>query len=214
MHPNHSLNTLVLTAGDFGAAVGEKLAQSLDATVMSLLAVKDQLDELVAQYDYIAVASWRPYKKLYSQIDTLCFEHNTRWSVADMSGQVLRCGPLVIPGQGACYQCFYSRDACHHTSAQRSSIVEGNLERREEMGLAGFIQPLVNIAASSLTEDAAAPDKQASRFRFVDMLASSVRESQVIGIHNCPRCRPKADDFDQSRRFIDGMLPVLGEILE
>lgn len=214
MRRNHSLNTLVLTAGDFGAAVGQKLIQTLDATVMPLLEVGDQLAELVTQYDYIAVASWRPYVKLYRQIDTQCFAHDTRWSVSDMSGQVLRCGPLVIPQQGACYHCFYSRVSSHHTAVERESIVEGNLERQDTLGLAGFIQPLVEIAAAALTEDATAPVEQASHFRFVDMLASSVRKSEVIGIHNCPRCRPKAEGFDQSRRFIDGMLPVLGEILE
>jgi hypothetical protein len=204
----------MLTAGEFGAAVGEQIANSLNAEVHSLLSVKDELETLIKQYDYIAVASWRPYVKLYRQIDQICFDNNIRWSVTDMNGQVLRCGPLVIPTQGTCYHCFYSREVSHLKAVQRSSIAEGNFERQDSMGLAGFIQPLVSIAASSLTEDSTADAKKASRFRFVDILASSVRESKVIGIHNCPRCRPKDDDADQSRRFVDGMIPTLGEILE
>ena len=214
VHPNPSPKTLLLTAGAFGAAVAEKISLTDQVTVESLLDFSDQLPNVITDYDYIAVVSWRPYINLYQKIDELCFEHNIRWSVTDLSGQLLRCGPLVIPGHGACYHCFYQRISCHRTAVERENVVEAYLERDPTLGVEGFVQPMVNIAATALLENGRADQAQASSFRFIDVLASSVRISKVIGIHNCSRCRPKPEGFDQKDRFIESMVPTLEEILD
>jgi hypothetical protein len=93
-------------------------------------------------------------------------------------------------------------------------VIEAYLERDPSLGVEGFIQPMVNIAAAALLENGRADQSQASNFRFIDVLASSVRLSKVIGIHNCSRCRPKPEGFDQKDRFIESMVPTLEEILD
>lgn len=203
---------IVMTAGRFGAQVGERLAQLCGAEVVELSHDREQLRSLVQRASFIAVATWRPYVHSCSLIDELCFEARVPWSLAEVHSQRLTCGPLVRPGDGACYHCYRQRWLSHHKSPEREQVLEGAYRRDPELGPPGFIGPMVEIAAQALADDAAAGVPEAGRLRLVDVLSGAVLESGVIGIHECPRCRPHSYSRP-GERFVNHLVPEIERML-
>jgi hypothetical protein len=114
---------LILTSGKFGAAVGARLVATHGVTTAELWTARADLDSLVRNTDFIGVAIWRPEIEACREIDTLCHYRGIRWSLAELHGSVLSCGPLVIPGHGACYHCYRQRELSHHKSLERERVL-------------------------------------------------------------------------------------------
>lgn len=184
--------TILLTAGAFGAAVGARVQALAPASapvhVAPLPHDRDTLNAFVRDAASIAVAAWRPYVKTFELIDDLCFAARVPWTLVEIHGQRLSCGPLVRPGTGPCYHCYHKRWASHHPAPEREMVIERAYERDPQMGPPGFIGPLVEIAAAALAEDMLAPAEQGGRLRLVDVLTGAVLETAVLGVHACPRC--------------------------
>jgi bacteriocin biosynthesis cyclodehydratase domain-containing protein len=204
---------IVLTAGAFGAKVGERLARLQSAEVVPLPHDPAQLREIVFRANFVAVASWRPYVATFELIDDLCFEARTPWSLAEVHAQRLSCGPLVRPGDGACYHCYRQRTLSHHKSPEWELALRAAYENDPDLGPRGFLGPMVEIAAQALAADAAASAADAGRMRLVDLLNGAVLESAVLGVHECRRCRPRGD-APAGERFVRALVPHLEGILE
>jgi bacteriocin biosynthesis cyclodehydratase domain-containing protein len=203
---------LILCSGNFGKAVADRLQAKHDVTCVPLPDGCNRLDELLQNQDFVGVASWRPHPDLCKQIDNACFVHGIRWSMACLSENTLICGPLVIPGQGACYHCYLQRVASHHAAPDWERGAQSYYDEHVEAGPIGYPMALVEIAAAALAEDAVASGVGA-RLRSVDILGSGVQESEVIGIHRCPRCRKRADGYDPTQRFVADLVPAIKRML-
>ncbi|MEP7185013.1 MAG: TOMM precursor leader peptide-binding protein [Rhodanobacter sp.] len=197
---------IIFTAGSFGAQVGERLAQLRGAKVLPLRNDRELLREQVREASFVAVAAWRPHVLACELIDDLCFETRVPWSLAEINGQRLSCGPLVRPGEGACYHCYRRRWLSHNKAPEREQVLQQAYDHDDTLGPAGFIGPMVEIAAQSLAGDASASSAEAGRLRLVDVLNGAVLESAVIGVHECPRCRPRASTRPGDR-FVRTLVP-------
>lgn len=197
---------IVLTAGAFGTRVGERIAALRDARVHPLPHERAALEPLVADADFVAVAAWRPYVPTFLLIDELCFAAGVRWSLAEIHAERVGCGPLVWPGKGPCYQCYRRRWLSHHKAPDRELVLQRAYDTRPALGPAGFTAPMVEIAAQALVADSEADVSRAGHFRHVDLLTAAVLESRVIGIHECPRCRPMAE-APPGARFVRELVP-------
>ncbi|MDP5210779.1 TOMM precursor leader peptide-binding protein [Microbulbifer sp. 2205BS26-8] len=206
------MSMIVLTAGQFGIRVGQRLAQLCDAEAVPLPQEREHLELLIQRADFVAVATWRPYVQSCTLIDDLCFRFGVRWSLAEIHAQRLTCGPLVNPGNGACYQCYRKRWLTHHKSPEREQVLNEAYERDSALGPTGSIGPLVEVAAQALADDAVAADGEAGRLRLVDVLSGAVLKSGVMGIHECPRCRP-AKPARTGERFVQHMVPEIERML-
>ena len=204
---------IVLTAGAFGARVGARLAELQQAEVLPLPHDEPRLREIVFRANFVAVASWRPYVATFELIDDLCFEARTPWSLAEVHAQRLSCGPLVRPGDGACFHCYRQRTLSHHKAPEWELALRAAYERDPDLGPQGFVGPMVEIAAQALASDAAASASEAGRLRLVDLLNGAVLESSVLGVHECRRCRPRGD-APAGERFVRTMVAHLEGILE
>jgi len=204
---------LILTAGHFGRAVGQHLAAHHGARCADLAQACAQLPALLDGEDFVGVALWRPYPQLCREVDQACFARGVRWSMVESQGETLTCGPLVVPGQGACHHCYQRRTASFLRAPEREQALRAHFDAQPECGVPGYPQALVMIGAAALLEDAAA-GAPAARVRSVDVLTSSVRESEVIGIHRCPRCRPRDAGFDPTSRAAGALQPALEELLD
>lgn len=206
---------IVFTAGSFGVQVGKRLAQLQGATVLPLHHDRQAMREQIREADFVAVASWRPHVRACELIDDLCFEARIPWSLVEINGQRLICGPLVRPGEGACYHCHRRRWLSHHKAPEREQVLQQAYDHDDTLGPIGFIGPMVEMAAQALAGDASASRAEAGRLRLVDVLNGAVLESAVIGVHECPRCRPRAA-ARTGDRFVRALVPeferLVGEV--
>lgn len=203
---------LILTSGHFGEAVGARLAASHDAVLANLHASAGRMESLLAGHDFVAVATWRAEPALCRELDDVCFAHGVRWSMVQIDGDVLTCGPLVEPGRGACHHCYQQRASAQTASLQWARALQAHYDTHPDAGPAGYPAVLVTIGAAALAEDKEAYGA-AARVRTIDILTSIVRESSVIGIHRCPRCRSRGPDFDPTERSVADLVPHLERIL-
>ena len=117
-----------------------------------------------------------------------------------------------MPGEGACHHCYLQRTASFQHAPERDRAVRGFFDLNPDAGPSGYPAALVGIGAAALVEDAVAIGV-AARVRCVDILTSGVRESEVIGIHHCPRCRKRPAGYDPTRRSSMHLVPRLEGLL-
>lgn len=199
---------LILTAGNFGKAIGRRLQDSQGARCIDLDAAMASLDSLLPEAGFVGVATWRALPAVAKAIDDACFKHAVRWSMVQLDGALLTCGPLVIPGTTACHHCYLKRAAAHALAPAWDKALHDYYEAHPEAGPSGYPAALVEIGAAALADDAIATSAGA-RVRTIDILTSNFAESEVIGVHQCPRCRKRAPGTDPTNRSIANLMPRL-----
>lgn len=203
---------LIFTAGNLGRAIGDRLRQSHGAGCFDLLESVTRLESLVKDEVFVGVATWRPYPGICRMIDEVCFMYGIRWSMVELHGDTLTCGPLVVPTKSACHDCFIRRTASHFNSPEWERTIRKFYDLNLEAGVMGYPNALVEIGASALVDDAT-NTSGGGRVRTIDVVSSVVRESEVIGIHNCPRCRSRFAGFDPAERSVKHLIPHLEGLL-
>lgn len=208
---------LILTAGEFGRATGARLQQILEPYPCPVRLAALPADEATARTwvdgaSALAIAAWRPYPEVGNWIDDASHAARIPWSRAVLHGTRLTCGPLVVPGEGPCFHCYQRRWASHHPAPERELVIEHAYARDSGLGPAGFITPMVEIAAAALAEDLRASARSAGRVRLVDVISGAVQETAVLGIHACPRCG-LPHDGPAGARFVEDLAPVIEELL-
>lgn len=193
----------ILYAGNFGQSIATQLSASNGAQTMSLLNEKEEIAKFLSDATSVAVASWRSYPEVYDFIDQFCWDNKISWTLAELEGFHLNLGPLVVPTQSACFSCYAKRKACHHEAPDRKQAIEAAYDHQPDLGVSGFIQPLVSIACAHIEDDLRPNSTNGGMFKTVDVLTSSVLESEVIGIHECPRCRAKDAEYDPKNRYVE-----------
>lgn len=203
------MKLLLLTAGAFGDAVSQRLATRLAVTAIDLRDAVPRLDEWVPAHDAVGVATFRPYVDLCREVDTACHRHGIPWTVAEIGGTTLSCGPHIVPGSGAgCYHCFTARIDAHRRDGEWTRVIRQAYADDYALGPFGHTPGMVALAAAAIEGDLTG-GRAAGTFRSVDVIAGNVLESQVIALHGCPRCRPRVADTDPTRRFVSALIPAL-----
>ena len=160
--------------------------------------------------DSVAVALWRPYVGVCERVDDICHRHGIRWSLAQIVGDKLHCGPLIVPGKGPCYRCYRKRYLSHHSAPEREMALCRAYERGPHTGVPGYIYPMVVTAAFALGSDLAAEEDEAGRLRVVDLLGGGVVEVSVLGVHGCSQCgEPRGGTV--GARYVDKLVPAIKE---
>lgn len=206
------MSMLILTGGRFGRAVAEILAREREVTVFDLAALPEDLQQQIERHDHVAVATWRPYLQACKSIDEACHVAGKPWSVVEIIGSALVCGPSIVPGHGAgCYHCFVARSDARRREGDRLRALRTAYANDPQIGPAGYTPAMAAIAAAALLEDLR-DRSTAGRFRRIDVLTGAVLESRVIALHDCPRCRPQPANYEPTRRFVEALVPELEKI--
>jgi bacteriocin biosynthesis cyclodehydratase domain-containing protein len=216
--------TVLFTAGRFGDAVAARLAEYLPLTAVHPLptgapgspassASSDELDALIGDARFVAAALWRPYPAACDAIDAACARKRIRWVPAVLDHTELCIGPIVDAAAGPCFACFRRRYLTHHEALDRELSLQRAYDRDPALGIPGFCEPMVAIAAAGLAEAAAAPAQANGRFQRVHLLECTVEESRVVPVHGCPRCGVPgpADPHD---RYTQHLVPALAGLAE
>lgn len=207
------MSLLALHAGEFGGAVVARVAaHDPAATTLSLHAPVDELEEAIVAADYVAAAVWRPCIEQCRWLDNACHRHVRRWSLVQVVETTLACGPLVVPRAGVgCYHCYLARTDAHRREGDRRRVLRQAYTRDLALGPRGHTPAMVAIAAATLLHDRAL--QKPGRFRHVDVLNGSVMESELIPLHDCPRCRPQPAQYQPLRRHVDAIAIELDRVI-
>jgi bacteriocin biosynthesis cyclodehydratase domain-containing protein len=204
---------IILTAGEFGFQVGALLAKRHSAVTHEVTAAGIDLESALSFADFVAVALWRPYVCICEQVDDICQRRGIRWSLTEIVGDKLHCGPLIVPGMGPCYRCYRKRYLSHHTAPDREMTLHGAYERDPRCGVPGHIYPMAVTAAGALSSDLAAEHSNAGRLRVVELLGGGVLEVTVLGVHGCPVCGAQRGAA-VGARYVDRLIPQIKELLD
>jgi bacteriocin biosynthesis cyclodehydratase domain-containing protein len=123
-----------------------------------------------------------------------CVAAGTRFYPIVLEDEVASLGPLVVPREGPCYECFAAR-----VDSNRS---EPDLARAGEahaffgQAVAGFVQPMARVAADLAAIDLlkffgrTLPGGAVGRLIEADLMTPALRVRNVLRAPRCPVCSP------------------------
>lgn len=126
--------------------------------------------------------------------NSLCIQQKIHFLPVVLRNMVGYVGPLVIPGETACYECLLTRQRSHRMSPEH----EGLADRFAYDGQAvvGFHPAMANIlgdiAAFELTRfyGERLPERTPNRLLEVNLLATNMKGRTVLKVPRCPACSP------------------------
>ncbi|WP_045739086.1 hypothetical protein [Xanthomonas sp. MUS 060] len=209
------MSNVVLYAGDFGRAVANRLCEWQPCLrQISLYADADELHAAIYSAGHVAAAMWRPCIAQCQRVDTLVHAAQVSWSFVEVSGVTLACSHVIVPGSGrGCYHCYRARTDAHRRESDRQRVLRQAYALDPRLGPAGYTPAMVAIAVASLRVGLEASADVRLPFRQVDVLSGNVLESEIVALHDCPRCRPEIRDEDPTRRYLSTLAEELKELL-
>jgi molybdopterin-synthase adenylyltransferase len=109
-----------------------------------------------------------------------------------LQDEVASLGPLVVPGEGPCFECLWLRQSANLDVAARDRADESHAFFGQHV--TGFLQPMARIAADIAAVDLlkyfsrALPGGRAGRLIEADLMKPSLRTRIVLKAPRCPVC--------------------------
>lgn len=148
-----------------------------------------------ADADLVISATVDAPRRLLTGINDICQRTRTPWLVANCDGSAIDLGPLVYPGETACYQCLLLRQASASPSAVEDELfhehLAGNPTPPSSTGEA--LWP-VTLAASMLAGEATrsvsgiAPPTLTDAMLRVLPVSGFLHRNEIQRVPRCPRC--------------------------
>lgn len=182
----------LLSVGPFGHSVGNYLRIFRDD--VHVTPVNDNtipLPDTWPDSRIIAVAAWRPVPTLCELLNQLSFERYCPFLPLILDSSILRLGPIVSPGNGACWNCWVRRSHQHSAWPKEQSALLQHYASYPDFGPQGYLEPFAMMGAAKITEAINSLDSSTAipgHIWQIDMLTRKIATSTVVGIHDCPRC--------------------------
>jgi bacteriocin biosynthesis cyclodehydratase domain-containing protein len=185
----------LLRLGDFGDHVAALLCDNARWPQAMADSVADAFEK--DSRAFIA-AMWRPCPAVCEEADALAFRHQRPWLPVVMDHPHVRVGPVVVPGQGACFACFTARYDQHDSQRDITAALRAGFDREPDFGPRGYLDhharlaaALAQIALGDLSEDWLA--SAAAQVLTFNVYRNAIRRHTVIARSGCPRCGRPAD---------------------
>ncbi|HWG50624.1 MAG TPA: TOMM precursor leader peptide-binding protein [Candidatus Acidoferrales bacterium] len=137
------------------------------------------------------MVSWRPAPTFCELLQELSYKWKKPFVPVVVEALKLQIGPILIPGQGSCWTCWARRSRQHSDWSWPRSVMMQHYAQNAGDGPAGYLEPLVMVAAAKLCQTIDDVDFSSANPGFVwqiDMLTRQITTGKVVGIHDCPRC--------------------------
>ena len=147
----------------------------------------ETFDCIVATSDYGAVASLRHWNEF-------CILHKKQLFPILLSDLVGYVGPLVVPGETACYECVLSRQDSHHVDPVTRRVIESVVADADNRLAPGFHTSMASILGDiALLElikllGLETPLSSAGTLVQVNLLASEMTPRRVLRVPRCEVC--------------------------
>lgn len=186
----------VLSVGPFGRAVGAAFKELMpEAPGVIVTALRDDETTFPALWPTASIhilAAWRQVRALSRAFDEMCHAWRTPFIEAVMETPMLRVGPVVVPGSGACRGCYEKRTLQHASRPAQLEALWQYYDANPGRGPQGYLTPFIEIAALRLAqfvdELEQNPAQAAGSVWELDVVSRLTRTGKVVGIHACPRC--------------------------
>jgi bacteriocin biosynthesis cyclodehydratase domain-containing protein len=167
----------------------------------------ERLDCLVATSEFGAssiVARWNEF----------CVLHKRPFLPVVLKDLVGSIGPLVIPGETACYECARMRQRAHHPDPGLRHAIEA---AAGQGGPAGFLPPMSSMLADMAAIElirffclGALPSRVGTLIE-VSVLARQMTPRPVLRLPRCPVCTPIDERPDLTPVHVPAMAGVRGD---
>lgn len=192
----------VIGIGEFGATVAEQISQLHNNTSITLFPdYRIQPSELKHAKVQI-IASGRTDLATYNLIEELSYNWKVPWVAITMEQSTMCIGPVVVPGEEGCYECFHKRKLQHSRYAEYINQLNDFYKLSPEKEPKGYLSVHAGMAASILgllkNELLVTPEKLAGSVYEVNIVTGNIHKKQVIGFHGCPKCGLGRDEKTRS----------------
>ncbi|MFE4328031.1 TOMM precursor leader peptide-binding protein [Streptomyces sp. NPDC056831] len=190
----------VLAVGDFGSAVADRLRpEQHDIAVTSDRNSALEHSSLWPAAQVRILTSWRETPRLAEILDARSADWGTIWFPVVAEHPRLRIGPVVVPGEGACYRCFRRRRSQHERDGAHTATLHAHYDAFPASGTGGFLPHHVDMAAGMALDvlrrlEAGESAQLAGNVRHWHVLEQHVTGARVVGVHGCDRCRTSPRD--------------------
>ena len=202
----------IFAAGAFGKAVATRLCVAHPGSTVTDADVKGaDHEDLCRAATYRIVASWRPVPALCDFFNSACFQDGSVFIPLIMDGSVLRLGPVIKSGDGACWACWKRRFHQHDPWRARRVELEAHYESHPESGPAGYLDPAADIGAARVSQVISALASGREGFGGyvwqMDLLSRVIETGLVLGVHGCRLCGlgrdPETSTYESLRDCLD-----------
>jgi bacteriocin biosynthesis cyclodehydratase domain-containing protein len=168
-------------------------AQGLDPVVV---AAHEALP-VVTGHDAVVLATDRPYPAKATEIDLACWDAGVPWFAAQAVAHEFRVGPIIVPGQTLCLECFGRRlrsvapDIEAHVAIDRHAAASppgpwfrGELDALTEQVAAIAVAEAVTLCTGQYQP----PPHRLARYWEGDAVFGMLRSRLVARVGLCARC--------------------------
>jgi bacteriocin biosynthesis cyclodehydratase domain-containing protein len=137
------------------------------------------------------VVSWRPAPSICSELNKRSHMTSRPFVPVIVDNTALQLGPLVLPNQGACWECWVRRSNQHSPWPSARAELFKYYDANAQAGPPGYLEPLAMMAAAKTAAIIEAVDSGSAPGGYVwqmDMITRAVATSTVVGVHGCVRC--------------------------
>jgi bacteriocin biosynthesis cyclodehydratase domain-containing protein len=204
----------VLAVGAFGERTADILKQLLPNVIATL--PRQDNSTLPAMWPVARInvlIAWRPVPRLYRVFDTLSHHWKTPFISATLEAPHLRVGPVVVPGLGACYDCYEKRVLQHSTRPAEHTAAQKFYDDNPAAGPLGYLIPFTEMAAIRTTQIIRqldeAPEAVAGKVWQLNAISRQIVHSEVVGMHGCMRCGLKRSEAARGFESLQSELAYL-----
>jgi bacteriocin biosynthesis cyclodehydratase domain-containing protein len=126
--------------------------------------------------------------------NNLCIDRNIHFMPVVLRNMIGYVGPMIIPGETACYACLISRQGSHSINSEVEHLVDKAAFNGQK--ISGFHPSmsamLGDIACFELTRfyGEALPERKAGRLLEVNLLAGTMTGRTIVKVPRCAACSP------------------------
>jgi bacteriocin biosynthesis cyclodehydratase domain-containing protein len=182
----------VLSVGPFGRSVLRHLR-----SLRNDLTETDVVDNLVPLPStwpvarMVALASWRQVPDLCELLNQVSFETRRPFIPVMQDSTAIRLGPVVVPGSGACWNCWMTRWRQHSGWTKERMSLLRHYSAHPEEGPRGYLESFAAMAAIRVSEVITALDQGCvvpGHIWQIEVLTGEITTGTAIGVHDCPWC--------------------------
>ncbi len=198
---------LILASGEFGNKVARRLASDYSCTILDV--ERGTHPSLWPRTDLIVLATDAERPWLSHAIDRTAFVRSIPWFPVYPRATDLHCGPVVIPGQTACYWCFERRRKQHGRSSGQSSpdAAPPSGYPLYEVGIC------VGLARQAISEAFEGPVSRTlgGTVRMFNVISGTLNMMPVVAVDRCQRCRGRFGSDEAERHELWRRLQAVTE---
>jgi bacteriocin biosynthesis cyclodehydratase domain-containing protein len=179
---------LIVTVGAFGRAVGRRI-EALDRHARALEDAGALTPTASARSPRaVVLAASRPLWHRCEEIEERAFACGWPFVPAILESRSLTIGPIVVPGAGACWSCWHARSKQHDRHGVARAALAAHYRDHPDAEPKGFLEPFALLTAARISQAIDRLDSAAGEVWRLDVITREATTSQVVGLHNCPRC--------------------------